>query len=372
MPDDRLITVAIHTYDHAVALKNLLESEGVNAVLQNVNLSHPAVSSGVRVRIHESDLPLALRIIENTDIFDSLKSTEVDGALNPMILVPIDFSDYSVKACDIALHLASRHKTHITLLNTYLDPYLSGNIQLSDSLSYDIAESEMRRTLDAEARRLIDEFIRKLRNRMKLNEIPPVKITSEITEGVPEEAITEYAKENKPQLIVMGTRGKGKKEKELIGSVTAEVLDSCRFPVLTVPESVNLSKADDIKHVVLFSNLDQEDILALDAIYRFFSDEHFNVTIVNVPDKKHSKSGRQAADALKGYCELHYPRFTFTVADLSLSSIVEDFNAIQQRQPVDLIAVPNKKKNIFARLFNPSLAHRLLFHSDIPMMVIPV
>ena len=301
MPDDRLITVAIHTYDHAVALKNLLESEGVNAVLQNVNLSHPAVSSGVRVRIHESDLPLALRIIENTDIFDSLKSTEVDGALNPMILVPIDFSDYSVKACDIALHLASRHKTHITLLNTYLDPYLSGNIQLSDSLSYDIAESEMRRTLDAEARRLMDEFIRKLRNRMKLNEIPPVKITSEITEGVPEEAITEYAKENKPQLIVMGTRGKGKKEKELIGSVTAEVLDSCRFPVLTVPESVNLSKADDIKHVVLFSNLDQEDILALDAIYRFFSDEHFNVTIVNVPDKKHSKSGRQAADALKGY-----------------------------------------------------------------------
>ena len=169
MPDDRLITVAIHTYDHAVALKNLLESEGVNAVLQNVNLSHPAVSSGVRVRIHESDLPLALRIIENTDIFDSLKSTEVDGALNPMILVPIDFSDYSVKACDIALHLASRHKTHITLLNTYLDPYLSGNIQLSDSLSYDIAESEMRRTLDAEARRLMDEFIRKLRNRMKLN-----------------------------------------------------------------------------------------------------------------------------------------------------------------------------------------------------------
>ena len=45
MPDDRLITVAIHTYDHAVALKNLLESEGVNAVLQNVNLNHPAVSS---------------------------------------------------------------------------------------------------------------------------------------------------------------------------------------------------------------------------------------------------------------------------------------------------------------------------------------
>ena len=68
---------------------------------------------------------------------------------------------------------------------------------------------------------------------------------------MPEETIVEYAKENKPEMIVMGTRGAGKKEKELIGSVTAEVLDSCRFPVLTVPESVNLSNIDDIKHAVL-------------------------------------------------------------------------------------------------------------------------
>ena len=46
--EPRLITVAIHTYDHAVALKALLEGEGVKAVLQNVNLSAPVVSSGVR------------------------------------------------------------------------------------------------------------------------------------------------------------------------------------------------------------------------------------------------------------------------------------------------------------------------------------
>lgn len=68
MTEDRLITVAIHTYEHALRLKSLLESEGVPVVLHNVNLSHPVVSSGVRVRIHEKDLPLALRIIENTDI----------------------------------------------------------------------------------------------------------------------------------------------------------------------------------------------------------------------------------------------------------------------------------------------------------------
>ncbi len=72
------------------------------------------------------------------------------------------------------------------------------------------------------------------------------------------------------------------------------------------------------------------------------------------------------------YCTRHYPRFSFSVAAISLGNIVADFHDIEQRQPIDLIAVPNKKKNIFARLFNPSLAHKLLFHSDIPMMVVPV
>ncbi|MDE7136782.1 MAG: universal stress protein, partial [Muribaculaceae bacterium] len=94
MSDDRLITVAIHTYDKAVALKNLLEHEGVIAVLQNVNLSTPVVSSGVRVRIKESDLPLALRIIENYDIF--IDNAGTDDEHQKMVLVPIDFSDYSL------------------------------------------------------------------------------------------------------------------------------------------------------------------------------------------------------------------------------------------------------------------------------------
>ncbi len=122
------------------------------------------------------------------------------------------------------------------------------------------------------------------------------------------------------------------------------MLDSCRFPVLTVPESVNLSKSRRHQARSTVQQPRPGRHPGARCHIPFFSDEHFNVTMINVPDKKHSKSGRQAADALKGYCESHYPRFTFTVADLSLSSIVEDFNAIQQRQPVDLIAVPNKRK----------------------------
>lgn len=79
MPDDRLITIAIHTYDKAHELKNILECEGIKVTLQNVNLTNPTVSAGIRVRINESDLPLALRLIENIEIFSPTAVKECPG-----------------------------------------------------------------------------------------------------------------------------------------------------------------------------------------------------------------------------------------------------------------------------------------------------
>lgn len=70
MTPNRLITIAIHTVEKALPLKNLLEREGIYVELNNVNLASPTVAAGVRIRIKESDLPLALRIIENIEIFD--------------------------------------------------------------------------------------------------------------------------------------------------------------------------------------------------------------------------------------------------------------------------------------------------------------
>lgn len=371
MAQDRLITVAIHTYERAVTLKTLLESEGVPAVLQNVNLVQPVVSSGVRVRIQEKDLPLALRIIENSEIF--IKEAENNDSVNQEIVVPIDFSDYSILACRIAFHIASMHKANIKILHSYVNPYETMNLQLSNTLTYEPAESDARQVFEADAVRLMSDFKAKIKSMIKQAEIPPVKFHTAIFEGVPEDVITGYAKEHKPILIVMGTRGKCKKERELIGSVTAEVLDSCRFPAFTVPESAVSLTLDAIKNIYFFSNLDQEDMLAMDVLYRILPGISPQVTIINVPDRKQNKiAGDVAMENLLQYCQHHYPTYSFKIESLELGRILDDFKLLENRCPVNLIVVPNKKKNIFARLFNPSLAHKMLFHADIPMMVIPV
>ncbi len=54
--EDKLVTLAILTYAKAQILKNVLENEGIETYIHNVNQIQPVVSSGVRVRIKESKL----------------------------------------------------------------------------------------------------------------------------------------------------------------------------------------------------------------------------------------------------------------------------------------------------------------------------
>lgn len=371
MTEDRLITVAIHTYDKAVALKNLLEHEGLEVVLHNVNLSQPVVSSGVRVRIKETDLPLALRIIENAEIFSQSNKSENETAKT--ILAPVDFSDYSFVAATIAFDIAFKHKAEVLLLHSFINPAMTKRIQLTDSFSFELAESqEIQKQMQDAARKSMESFCSKIKERIKNGDIPAVKFRSVIAEGVPEDVINETAKNVNPVIIVMGTRGSSRKEEEMIGSVTAEVLDSCRYPVLSIPESVSLRHASDIKQVVFFSNLDQEDILALESLHRILNDIHLNVTIVHIPGKKDRDDNTKEMESLVEYCRDHYPGYTFEMEQIRLGNAMEDYRKISDNHKINLIALPNKKRNVFSRFFNPSLAHKLLLHADVPMVVIPV
>lgn len=375
MEEERLITVAIHTYNHAIALKNMLEREGVTAVLHNVNLSTPVVSSGVRVRIKETDLPQALRIIENSEIFAPQDDcNQPTDKTEPLVLVPIDFSDYSMRAAMMAFDVAFRHKARIMLLHSFINPALSKRVQLTDSFSFELAESqEVGNALMRAARITMELFESQLRQHIKNGEIPPVKFSTLITEGVPEDVINETAKTLSPILIVMGTRGAERKEDELIGSVTAQVLDSCKFPVFSIPENVVLERTTDISHLLFFCNLEQEDLLALEGIYRLFANIPLAVTIIHIPGKKElSTSDRKAIKSLVEYCTKHYPSFSFNSDEIALNKLDSEYTRIAREHKVNLVAMPNKKRNVFSRFFNPSLANKLLLHADIPMLVIPV
>ena len=94
--EDKLVTLAILTYAKAQILKNVLENEGIETYIHNVNQIQPVVSSGVRVRIKESDLPHALKITESSACLSEEvvreKAPKIEKGSNKVV-IPVDFSN---------------------------------------------------------------------------------------------------------------------------------------------------------------------------------------------------------------------------------------------------------------------------------------
>lgn len=361
MSQERLITLAIHTLEYAKTVCEMLEREGIAAELHNINLDHPVVAPGVRIRIKESDLPLALRIVENREILET--STLTPDAVRT-ILVPTDFSDHSFNAALLAFCMARQFNTDITFIHAYLDPDRSSNIQLSDVYNYK-SDDSVNSAVVKESKERMESFLDRIKAAIKKGDIPAVRFRTVIKEGVPEDVINGYAKEHAPYLIVMGTREALRKERELVGSVTAELLDGCRHSIISLPALCNLRDLLTINEVTFFCNLDQTDILALDTLSRVFPNRKLTINLVYI-DRLYLRHPKDAAASLLDYCRVHFPDYTFTFRNTPADKLVID------SKENEMIVVPNKHKNIISRIFNPGLAHRILFRSDIPMMVIPV
>lgn len=364
---EKLITVAIHTYEKALILKTLLEREGIEVVIHNVNLIQPVVSSGVRVRIHERDLPMALQIIESaTDAGESHKIYNEKDKL----LIPVDFSECSMKACALGFDFAYRVRADVNILYAYINSAHSGILPFKsdeydeDTHIYD--DGEVERIANGK----MDEFAKLVKKEITNGALQNVKFTTIVTEGIPENAILNYAKEINPVTIVMGTCGKSKKE--VMGSVAAEVLDAGKYPVLTIPENITFNEIDKIKNVAFFCNLNQQDMLSLDAFSRIIGELPLNITVIPIEERKTLGNVDESLGSLISYCSDRYKYYKFVGKRILEKNFEIEFNEFVKNDNVDLILIPNKKKNIFARLFNPSVAHKMLFYADTPMLVMPI
>lgn len=370
MQTDRLITIAIHTCERAIELKDLLERHNINAILQNINLENPTVSSGMRVRIKEADLANALLIIESE--YQNASSISESGInLLPQILVPIDFSNYSVEAVLTALRLAEAHNACLVLLHTYLPPHNTASRQLSKVLDYDALSESEDEIAKTQAHEFMTIFMNKIKKEVGETSLQKAKIKTIIKRGIPEEVILQESRDFKPIIIVMGTRGKDKKERDLVGSVTAEVLDSCRQPVLTIPEGLKISDFVSCKRVLFFSNGEQTDILAIHKLYELL---HNNIPSMKLVQMQNKLTGDNSAslNQICSYCKSHFPDTKFEGVAIPITDIEESCKTIEREDRIDLIVVPNKKRSAFARLFNPGLAHKILFNADIALIAIPV
>jgi len=373
--EEKLVTLAILTYSKAQILKNVLENEGIEAYIHNVNLIQPVVSSGVRIRIKESDLPRALKVIESSAwLADEVVKEETSQSeqRSRKILIPVDFSGYSMKACEFGFNFANEIHAEIVLMHVYFSPIYMPSLQYATEgygvpMERDMGIKSMLESIHTQLNKLTGE----IKNRISKGEMPDVKYTCLLREGVPEEEILHYARFEKPLMIIMGTRGQGEKELDLIGSVTAEIIERSPTFVYAIPEHTKSKNFREIQKVAFITNFDQRDLIAFDSLITTFQDYKFKISFIHLNTDEHRRTWNEIKLAgIKEYFKKQYPQLDICYNVVPEDHLLSNLDDYVKQEQIDVLCITNYKRNIFARLFNPSIARKMIFHSNTPILVI--
>lgn len=369
---NKLVTVAIHSYEKAVILKTILEDEGVPAVIQGINLIQPSIPGNVRVRINESDLQKALAVIEQVDFTSQVETLEdLDSKEEKKeILIPIDFSSYTLKTCEFGFNLARDTDSSVKLLHIFFTPFDYMAMPFGDSLAIHSGDKDIYQELRGKAEKEMADFVAQLKEKISKNELPNVPFTFDVIEGLPEEEIIAYAKKVRPRAIVMGTRGSNAKSLDLIGSVTAEVIDGSRTPIFAIPEDSKYQDISQIEKIIFLTNFREREFKAFDKAVQFIKHTPVKVYLTHIGDKD-DVWNKIKLTGVEKYLKEKYPNIEFRYKLLDKDETIEsELDNLVKEKEIDLITMSSSRRGIFARIFNPGIARRMIFHSDIPMLVI--
>jgi nucleotide-binding universal stress UspA family protein len=138
------------------------------------------------------------------------------------ILVPSDFSVHADEALDAAIDLASRYGASITIVHSF-EPVIYGFPEATGvyaGFNFADAIEDIDKELEQRKQRALAKGAKNVH-------------TTQLT-GFAPSAITEYARDDGYDLIVMGTHGRRGFSRLMTGSVAERVLRMAHCPVLSV------------------------------------------------------------------------------------------------------------------------------------------
>lgn len=141
------------------------------------------------------------------------------------ILVPVDFSEPSLRALDYAIEFSRRLKSRVTVLHVVEPVYYP---MAGDMYGVGVDLSNVYEQIERAARTQLSRLVAKLRVRR-------VAIRSLLCLGTAHQVIVETANKSKADLIVMSTHGRTGLAHVLMGSVAERVVRTAPCPVMTVP-----------------------------------------------------------------------------------------------------------------------------------------
>jgi nucleotide-binding universal stress UspA family protein len=275
------------------------------------------------------------------------------------ILVPVDFSEHSAYALEVAASMARHSGSEIILLHMM---GLSEAVLTKDA-AQEAAEAHYYMKL---TRKRFQEFLDKdFLKGIKVHEmVQNYKIFSEINE---------VALETQAEFIVMGSHGSSGLSSLFVGSNTEKVVRTAKVPVLVVKEQRSDYRPTQ---VVYACDYKEENLSAYREALTFFKrwDIEIHLVYINLPTE-HFKSSEEIAKARELFFKVaHNGRQpaevqTHVVSDYSVEGGIFYFAS---SIGADLIAMPTHGRRGMAHFFKGSIGEEVANRAEIPVITFKV
>jgi nucleotide-binding universal stress UspA family protein len=270
----------------------------------------------------------------------------------------------------LGFNYAKETGAKVVIMHAFYTPFFPSSIPFGDTFSYPMANDEEVILLQKEAEQELHKFSELVKEKIKSGEWADVPFTTLLQNGLPEEEIVNYSKRYNPQLVIMGTRGKDQKDIDLIGSVTAEVLDAIKTPLFAIPEKTPFTRFSEVKKIAFGTSFDRKDLIAVDALFKIFESYSIEYSLFHITQKHDDAWNEIKLAGIRDYFAKQYPNTPINYGIVDGNDFVLNMENFIRDNHIDIISLSTHRRNLFARLFNPSVARKMLFHTDTPLLAI--
>ncbi|WP_074407065.1 MULTISPECIES: universal stress protein [Aquimarina] len=276
------------------------------------------------------------------------------------ILVPVDFSEYSEYALQVAALLAKQQNAEIIVLHM---------LGLSEAV---LIKNETQEANEAMYYMKLAE--KRFSTFLDKEYLKGIKITETVQNYKIFSEINEVAHENEADLIVMGSHGiSGLREEVFIGSNTEKVVRTSDIPVLVIKNPVDNFA---LKEVVFACDFKIENIKAYHNAMKLFNalDANIHLLYVNLPGEQF-RSSDQIEERVKEFL------FKADSGNLDMYDKVIYFNDYSVESGVfnyckkinaDIIAIPTHGRRGLAHFFNGSIGEDIANHANKPVITFKI
>lgn len=335
--EENLITIVSLPYSKAMILKMRLEAEKIECLLENLILIDGAATSTVRVKILEKDIEKAIPVLEDMlGVKPFITETKTEKK-DSHILVPVDFSVHSEKACKMAVNIAGTLQIKLVLMHCYINPVIH-SVPFSDVYAYDSSIIARMEYSEENANNEFQKFVTKMATEIGSDKWKSVAPEYIIKSGYPDEDILAFARKHNPELIVMGSAGSNAPYGTL-GSIAADIMYNSTVPVMIVPEDTPEDTLTSFSKVLYATNFDEKDFASLDSLMLLLTPFNIKLKCVHVGQPKGDGWDLVRLEGMKDVLHKKYEGSEFECSLITGTDILESLEKYIQEENVDIISL---------------------------------